>query len=147
MSCALTVDEYGGITGLVTMEDLLECIFGDIHSPSDVSPMIYIKMLSENRYRIDGAMPITDLNREIGCSLPEEHAETVGGLVLHEFGELPPENANIQINGLDFSIVAVDENRIKELHLEKSNDACRVTDKDAVQEPNRTDKKETKDDG
>jgi putative hemolysin len=125
MSCALTVDEYGGVTGLVTMEDLLECIFGDIHSPSDVSPQAYIKMLSEGRYRIDGAMPIADLNREIGCDLPEDQAETIGGLVLREFGELPPENTSIQINGLHFSVVEVEENRIKELHLEKSetNDA------------------------
>ena len=120
MSCALTVDEYGGVTGLVTMEDLLECIFGDIHSPSDVSPQAYIKMLSEDRYRIDGAMPIADLNREIGCDLPEDQAETIGGLVLHKFGELPPENASIQISGLHFSVVEVEENRIKELHLEKS---------------------------
>jgi len=120
MSCALTVDEYGGVTGLVTMEDLLECIFGDIHSPSDVSPKAYLKMLSEDRYRIDGAMPIADLNREIGCDLPEDLAETIGGLVLYKFGELPPENASIQISGLHFSVVEVEENRIKELHLEKS---------------------------
>jgi CBS domain containing-hemolysin-like protein len=119
MSCALTVDEYGGVTGLVTMEDLLECIFGEIHSPSDVSPQVYINMLDENRYRIDGAMPIGDLNREIGCDLPEDQAETIGGLVLHEFGELPPENTSIQINGLHFSVVDVEDNRIKELHLEK----------------------------
>jgi len=130
MSCALTVDEYGGITGLVTMEDLLECIFGDIHSPSDVSPMVYIKMLSDNRYRIDGAMPISDLNREISCNLPEDRAETIGGLVLHEFGELPPEKATIQIGGLDFSVVDVDENRIKELHLERSEDACHIENED-----------------
>ena len=135
MSCGLTVDEYGGITGLVTMEDLLECIFGDIHSPSDISPKVYIKMLSEDRYRIDGAMPIADLNREIGCNLAEDRAETIGGLVLHEFGELPPENATIQINGLDFSVVDVDENRIKELHLEKSDDAGGMQDPDAAGGP------------
>jgi len=118
-SCALTVDEYGGVTGLVTMEDLLECIFGDIHSPSDISPHVYIQKIGDGSYQIDGAMPIADLNREIGSDLSEEHAETIGGLVLHEYGELPPEKAEIVINGLHFNVVEVEENRIKELRLEQ----------------------------
>lgn len=118
-SCALTVDEYGGVTGLVTMEDLLECIFGDIHSPSDISPHVYIQKIGDGSYQIDGAMPIADLNREIGSDLSEEHAETIGGLVLHEYGELPPEKAEIVINGLRFNVVEVEENRIKELCLER----------------------------
>ncbi len=117
MSCALTVDEYGGVTGLVTMEDLLECIFGDIHSPSDVSPQTYIKKIGDGRYRIMGIMPIADLNREINHNLSADFAETIGGLVLHEFGELPPEGAEVNIGELHFSVVEVEENRIKELTL------------------------------
>ena len=117
MSCALTVDEYGGVTGLVTTEDLLECIFGDIHSPSDVSPQTYIKMIDERRYRVEGVMPIVDLNRELGSHLPEEHAETTGGLVLHEFGELPARDAEISIHGLHFKVIEVEDNRIKELQV------------------------------
>lgn len=120
MSCALTVDEYGGVTGLVTMEDLLECIFGDIHSPSDVSPQAYITKLGEGRYRIDGALPIDDLNREIGATLPEDRAETIGGLILNEFGELPPEKADITVNGLYFNVIDVEDNRIKTLEMEKT---------------------------
>lgn len=118
MSCALTVDEYGGVTGLVTMEDLLECIFGDIHSPSDISSHVYIKELGKGRYSIDGAMPIADLNERIGSNLDEESAETVGGLLLNEYGELPSEGTVIVINSLKFKVVEVEENRIKELHLE-----------------------------
>ena len=132
MSCALTVDEYGGVTGLVTMEDLLECIFGDIHSPSDISPQVYIQKLGDGSYQIDGAMPIADLNREIGSDLSEDHAETIGGLVLHEYGELPPEKAEIVINGLRFNVVEVEENRIKELCLEqlKESENPEKTDSD-----------------
>jgi len=118
MSCALTVDEYGGVTGLVTMEDLLECIFGDIHSPSDISSHIYIKELGKGRYRIDGAMPIEDLNERIGSNLDDESAETVGGLLLNEYGELPTEGTVIVVNNLQFKVIDVEENRIKELHLE-----------------------------
>jgi magnesium and cobalt transporter len=117
MSCALTVDEYGGVTGLVTMEDLLECIFGDIHSPSDVSPHAYIKELSEGQYAIDGVMPIADLNQRIGSNFSEDLAETVGGLLLHEYGELPPKDAVIVIDGFHFKVTEVEENRIKKLLL------------------------------
>jgi len=118
MSCALTVDEYGGVTGLVTMEDLLECIFGDIHSPSDISPHDYIKELDKGHYRIDGAMPIADLNERINSNLDEESADTIGGLLLNEYGELPSEGTVIVINSLKFKVVEVEENRVKELHLE-----------------------------
>ncbi|MEW6672106.1 MAG: hemolysin family protein [Thermodesulfobacteriota bacterium] len=118
MSCALTVDEYGGVTGLVTMEDLLECIFGDIHSPSDISSQAYIKELGKGQYHIDGAMPIADLNERIGSNLDDESAETVGGLLLNEYGELPSEGTVIVINDLKFKVIEVEENRIKELHLE-----------------------------
>jgi len=118
MSCALTVDEYGGVIGLVTMEDLLECIFGEIHSPSDISPHTYIQDLGEGRYAIDGAMPVADLNRQIGSNFDEEPAETVGGLLLHEYGELPAEGAVIVIDEFSFKVIEVEENRIKELLLE-----------------------------
>jgi CBS domain containing-hemolysin-like protein len=123
ISFALTVDEYGGVTGLVTMEDLLECIFGEIHSPSDVSPKSYIQRLNSGDFRVDGAMPISDLNSEIGSELSDEQAETVGGLVLHEFGELPQAKTQIQIDGLHFEVVEVEENRIKELYLKKMVEA------------------------
>ena len=124
MSCALTVDEYGGVTGLVTMEDLLECIFGDIHSPSDISSHVYIKELGKGRYSIDGAMPIADLNERIGSNLDEESAETVGGLLLNEYGELPSEGTVIVIHDLQFKVIEVEENRIKELHLEIEDHAA-----------------------
>ncbi|MDP2646479.1 MAG: hemolysin family protein [Desulfobacterales bacterium] len=119
MSLALTVDEYGGITGMVTMEDLLECIFGDIHSPSDVSPHDYIRDMGDGRYTVDGAMPIADLNLNINGRLSEEQAETVGGLLLHEFGELPAEGAVLIINEFSFKVMEVEENRIRKVLLER----------------------------
>jgi putative hemolysin len=129
MSCALTVDEYGGVTGLVAMEDLLECIFGDIHSPSDISPHVYIRDLGDGRYTIDGAMPIADLNQRIGSNLTEDFAETIGGLLLHEYGELPSEGTVIVVDQLHFKVVEVEENRIKELLLEQSREATPSKDK------------------
>jgi putative hemolysin len=120
LSIALTVDEYGGVTGLVTMEDLLECIFGEIHSPSDEVDQASIKDLGEGRYAVDGSMPIADFNQEMKSNLSEEWGETIGGLLLHHYGELPPEGDKVEIDGFRFRVIEVEENRIKTVEFEKT---------------------------
>jgi putative hemolysin len=122
LSIALTVDEYGGITGLVTMEDLLECIFGEIHSPSDEQHKISVKDSGKGRYTVEGGMPITAFNEEMGSNLSDEWGDTIGGLVLHHYGELPFEGASIEIDGFRFIVVEVEENRIKTLEFEKTRE-------------------------
>jgi len=119
LSVALTVDEYGGVTGLVTMEDLLECIFGEIHSPSDELLQVHIKDLGEGRYAIDGAMPIREFNEEMHTQLSDEWGETLGGLLLHLYGELPPEGAVIRLGKLQFTVVEAEQNRIKTVELQR----------------------------
>ncbi len=119
LSLALTVDEYGGVVGLVTMEDLLECIFGDIHSPSDPSSQTYIEEVSEGKYIVDAVMPIADLNREFGAKLSEEWAETIGGLLLHLHGELPSIQTTITVDDLQCTIIEVGDNRIQSVLLER----------------------------
>lgn len=119
LSIALTVDEYGGVTGLVTMEDLLECIFGEIHSPSDELLQVPVKDLGDGRYSIDGAMPIKELNMELKTALSDEWGETLGGLLLHHYGELPPEGAVIRIDALQFTVVEAEQNRIKTVELQR----------------------------
>jgi Mg2+/Co2+ transporter CorB len=118
-SIALTVDEYGGVTGLVTMEDLLECIFGEIHSPSDEHHQIDIKDQEKGRYVVDGSITIAEFNTEMDANLSDEWGETIGGLLLHHYGELPPEGARIEFDRFVFAIVAVEENRIKTVEFEK----------------------------
>jgi CBS domain containing-hemolysin-like protein len=120
LSVALTVDEYGGITGMVTMEDLLECIFGEIHSPSDEVDQFSIKDLADGRYAVDGSMPIAEFNQQMGSDLSVEWGETIGGLLLHHYGELPPEGDKIEIDGFRFSVIEVEENRIKSVEFEKT---------------------------
>jgi len=120
LSIALTVDEYGGITGLVTMEDLLECIFGEIHSPSDEVDPASIKDLGDGRYAVNGSMPIVEFNQQMESALSLEWGETIGGLLLHHYGELPPEGDKIEIDGFRFRVVEVEENRIKTVEFEKT---------------------------
>jgi CBS domain containing-hemolysin-like protein len=119
LSIALTVDEYGGVTGLVTMEDLLECIFGEIHSPSDEVHQVSIKDLGEGRYAVDGSMPIAEFNPEMDSDLSEEWGETIGGLLLHHYGELPPEGDKIEIDRFRFRVTEVEENRIKTVEFKE----------------------------
>ena len=120
LSVALTVDEYGGVTGLITMEDLLECIFGEIHSPSDELLQVNIKDLGDGRHVIDGAMPIKEFNEEMGTELSDEWGETLGGLLLHHYGELPPEGAFIGLGELQFTVVEAEQNRIKTVEFQRS---------------------------
>ncbi len=123
-SLALTVDEYGGVTGLVSMEDLLECIFGDIRSASDeMMQEPEFKAFADGSSRLEGSMPIEQFNRELGGDLDETKAETVGGLLLHEYGELPPEGTKIVFGTLEFTVVKVRHNRIREVTVVKLSGA------------------------
>ncbi|KAA3614323.1 MAG: HlyC/CorC family transporter [Planctomycetota bacterium] len=119
LSLALAVDEYGGITGLITMEDLLECIFGEIHSPSDETEGALWKEMQAGVYEADGAVELAELNQQLGLTLSGEHAETLAGLLLHHHGELPSIGTAMKINGLACEVLAVDQNRIERIRFRK----------------------------
>ena len=118
LSVALVVDEFGGVTGLVSMEDLLECIFGDIPSRTHRRHRTRIENLGGDRHATAGTMLVADFNSKTGADLPTDQFDTVGGLLLHEFGELPSVDATVDIEGLRFTVMEVAENRIKKLAWE-----------------------------
>jgi len=117
LSLALTIDEYGGATGLVTMEDLLECIFGEIMSGSELMRERALSMqeVGESAYRIDGAMTIQHFNRLMGSNLDSSSVETIGGLLLNAFGELPSENSCIVVAGYEFAVDALADQKISKV--------------------------------
>jgi Mg2+/Co2+ transporter CorC len=119
LSIALTVDEYGGITGLVTMEDLLECIFGEIYSPSDEFDKPGLKKISANRYQVDGSFTVSDFNAGMESRLSDEFGKTVGGIILHSFGEIPEKGSLIELDNFRFTVMNVEANRIKTLEFEQ----------------------------
>ncbi|MCP3866712.1 MAG: HlyC/CorC family transporter [Gammaproteobacteria bacterium] len=90
LSLALTVDEYGGVTGLVTMEDLLEHIFGEITSPSEVIKKASerLEKLEDGSYQAEGSLLIDSLNQELEVNLDSKEVETIGGLLLENYGEI-----------------------------------------------------------
>ncbi len=117
ISLAIVVDEYGGMVGMVSMEDLLTCIFGgggsdDAHQNGRIRP------IGKQRYHLDGHVNIVEFNKKLGCHLPEQITDTVAGLLLHEYGELPEQNTVIHYQGLRFTILDVRNNRITRILLE-----------------------------
>ena len=123
LSLAVTVDEYGGVTGLVTMEDLLECIFGDILSRSELleQSAMPVEPLGAGGYRIDAAMPLHQFNRMTGAGLESHQAESLGGLLLNAFGELPREGESIVVGGFVFEVVSVARQRISKLEVKPAS--------------------------
>lgn len=120
LSLALTVDEYGGITGLVTMEDLLECIFGDIESGSEQlkRESASFEKLDENLFRVDASMTVKQFNALVCDCLADDDVETVGGVLLREIGEIPQEGKMVQIDGLVFTVQSIVGHRMGTLLVE-----------------------------
>ncbi len=115
---ALVVDEYGGLQGLITLEDILEEIVGDITDEFDVILKDSLLSRSEDgAYLIDGAMTIRDLNRATDWRLPDDEANTIAGLVIHEAQMIPSEGQVFSFHGFRFDVVARRENRITRLKL------------------------------
>lgn len=114
ISLALTIDEFGGVTGLVTMEDVLECIFGEIMSESELLQQrrVDVEELGEQGYRIDGSMTIEQFNRLLRTNVKTQSDDTIGGLVLEVFRELPSEGQSIIIDGYEFTVVSVVGRRV-----------------------------------
>ncbi len=117
LSLALTVDEHGAVTGLITMEDLLECIFGDLPSASDMTAGTLYRVAADGGTRITGDMPIGQFNRDFTANLPEDEAETVGELVRQRLGELPSVGTSLVMADLEFTVAAVRDNRIRKLSV------------------------------
>ena len=124
LSVAVTVDEYGGVTGLVTMEDLLECIFGEIHSPSDGRDRADMKELGNGCFAVDGGMMVKRFNAKFKTEFSDEFGETIGGLLLHHHGELPCEGATIVVSDMQFSVTKVEENRISFVEFKHLREAA-----------------------
>ncbi len=120
LSLALIIDEFGGVTGLVSMEDVLECIFGEILSGSEVLQQrrVGVEEMGEQCYKIDGSMTIEQLNRLLRAHLETQSADTIGGLVLEAFGELPSEGQRIVIDSHEFTVVSVVGRRVAMLTVE-----------------------------
>ena len=116
---AVVVDEYGGTAGLVTMEDILEEIVGDIQDEYDEEEKEVVK-ISENTFLVDPHIDLEDLNDELGINISLDDVEynTLSGLIYHEYGDVPQKDASFDYNGLHFTILEMDNQRIVKVKVE-----------------------------
>ena len=115
---ALVVDEYGGTAGLVTLEDLLEEIVGEIADEYDVDEP-GVERLDDGALRVPGRMPIDDVNEELGTELPDDEWDTVGGLVFNLLGKVPDEGETVRFQGLEFRAERVQRRRIVTVQIRR----------------------------
>jgi CBS domain containing-hemolysin-like protein len=111
---AVVVDEYGGMAGICTLEDLLEEIVGEIEDEFDVSE-VQIEQLDDDTYRIDGMFPIDEFNERFGTSLPDEDFHTLAGFVFGQLGRAPQPGDDVEYDGMRFDVLEVDGNRIEKI--------------------------------
>ncbi len=121
---AIVVDEYGGVSGLVTIEDVIEQIVGDIEDEYDFDETEdNILVDRSGRYRVKAVTEIPDFNNKFGSSFSDEDHDTVGGLVVGRFGRLPKRGESITIDGYAFQVLRADSRKIHSLLVEKPGES------------------------
>jgi CBS domain containing-hemolysin-like protein len=113
---AVSVDEYGGVSGIVCLEDIIEEIVGDIQDEFD-NEVEDILQIDDKSYLCDGRVDIEDLNEELKLNIPEEDFDTLGGFVFDLFGKIPVKNEKVSSNDVDFIIQDMDGHKIKTVKI------------------------------
>ncbi|MCY4531818.1 MAG: CBS domain-containing protein [Gammaproteobacteria bacterium] len=114
---AVVYDEYANISGIVTIEDVLEQIIGDIEDEYDIHEDDFIKQHTDGSYTVKALTPIEDFNEHFGCHFSDRYVDTVGGVVLGQFGHLPKRDETVVVDGFNFKVLNADSRRIHLLEL------------------------------
>lgn len=117
---AIVVDEYGGVSGLLTIEDVLEEIVGEIEDETDEEEAEQISQIGDNLYRIEAITEIDDFNEYFDIGFSDDEFDTVGGLVVHKFGRLPDIGESVSIENFDFKVIDGDSRKINLLEVKKN---------------------------
>jgi CBS domain containing-hemolysin-like protein len=118
---AIVVDEFGGTDGLVTLEDLIEEIVGEIYDEHDVARPMFMRT-ARGEPLIDGGAPIDEVNEQFGLALPHEDYDTLGGFILGELGKVPQRGDAVSVAGAELVVERVDDRRVRLVRLVKRGD-------------------------
>ena len=116
---AIVVDEYGSVMGIITLEDILEEIVGDIKDEHDKGALQTFKKVNDDTYIVDGDTPVRDINRDLDLELPEEDASTIAGLLINSCERIPERNEKFEFFGFEFTVVERYKNQITKLKMVK----------------------------
>ena len=114
---AIVVDEFGGVSGLVTIEDVLEQIVGDIEDEFDEEDVADIRQLSRHTYAVRALTDIVDFNQQFNTQFTDEEVDTIGGLIMQAFGYLPKRGEEITLENLHFKVTSADSRRVIQLRV------------------------------
>ncbi len=114
---AIVVDEYSGVSGLVTIEDVIEQIVGDIDDEHDIDDKIFIRSIHNGRYIVRALTPIEEFNEYFKANLSDEEFDTVGGIIMQAFGHLPKRGEYVELNGFYFEVARATGRRIHLLRV------------------------------
>jgi putative hemolysin len=119
---AIVVDEFGGTAGIVTFEDIIEELIGEVYDEYDQGETVGIKKLEGNAYLIDAMTPLNDIERELGVKFPDTEYETLAGYLLEVFQRIPSTGEEIRVGNFYFKIVASGRNRIEKVLMKVIDD-------------------------
>jgi magnesium and cobalt transporter len=114
---ALVIDEYGGVSGLVTIEDILEEIVGDIEDETDDEEEDYIRQVAEREFIVKALTPIEEFNDYFKANFSDDEFDTIGGIITHAFGHMPGRNEVVELQGFTFRVLYADNRQIHLVRL------------------------------
>jgi putative hemolysin len=127
---AIVVDEYGGVAGLVTLEDIVEEIVGEIRDEYDQAEELLFQAVNEDEYLFQGRIDLDDFNDIMGTQLPNSEADTLSGLIYSRIGRVPTAGDHVQIEGLQLTVEQVSGQRIRKVRAQRLNSISNNGDKD-----------------
>jgi len=136
---AIVIDEYSGVAGLVTIEDVLEQIVGEIDDEHDAADVTNIRRSGFQRYSVRGLTPLDEFNQYFGSALNHDKFDTIGGLVTHELGHLPERGEEVNIGRFHFKIISANSRRVNSMQVTVMNEqADTVEESGEIETPEET---------
>ncbi len=135
---AIVVDEFGAVSGLVTIEDILEQIVGDIEDEFDEEEIADIRQLSRHTYAVRALTDIEDFNAKFGTNFADEEVDTIGGILMQAFGRLPKRGEDIELEDIQFKVTAADSRRIIQLRVTLTDEQLTEVEKQKADEETHT---------